>query len=63
MNAARIERWADALNLTGDERIRFFDLASLTHAPAYLVQRMDDLIAENRRLKLTVSRSRTRKSS
>ncbi len=51
MNPNRMEAWADALELTGEEREHFYDLATLTHAPAYLVQRFQSLVSENKRLK------------
>ncbi len=58
MNPKRMESWADALELTGEVRVRFCDLASLTHAPEYLVQRLEQLIAENKRLKTARDRAR-----
>lgn len=50
--------WANALNLKGEERLRFFDLASLTHAPAHLVERFEGLVAENARLKMAINRKK-----
>jgi len=32
----RIEDWADALKLSGNERERFLELAWLTHTPVYI---------------------------
>jgi hypothetical protein len=34
--ARRIEAWADALRLHGEERERFLELAWLTHTPVYI---------------------------
>lgn len=35
---ARIDAWADALNLCGKDRERFLDHAWLTHCPPYIVE-------------------------
>jgi transcriptional regulator with XRE-family HTH domain len=61
MNPDRMIAWADALDLDGEERERFFDLATLTHAPTYLVRRFHDLVSENRRLKASLAKGRSKR--
>jgi transcriptional regulator with XRE-family HTH domain len=60
MSQERMIAWANALGLEKDERVRFFDLASLTHAPPYLRERLDGLIAENERLREKCARRQLR---
>lgn len=50
LSEERMPIWADALDLRGDERTRFLDLACLAHAPRYLHGRFEQLrlVAEKR---------------
>jgi transcriptional regulator with XRE-family HTH domain len=47
---ARIEQWADALGLVGQDRFDFETAALLDHAPAELGVLVGRLVEENRRL-------------
>ncbi len=63
LNPERIERWADALALVGDERTRFIDLAWLAHSPPHvqvLVERQRERIAAlEKQVRLRRKRSRS----